>query len=300
MQSHLIMKSLAVLVPVALAAAALRAGEPEERPRLRKVAIGGGVELNYIERGQGVPVIFIHGTLGDYSVWESQLGPFAATYRAVAYSRRYNYPNSNTLEPKHSAVVEAEDLAALIKTLGLEKVHLVGHSYGGYAALLLAIKHPELVRTLTLAEPPVVFAGDKLDETKQRVIEQARAAFKNGNAEDAVRAIVDSTEPGKYDKIPKPFHALLLRNAPELKALVTSTEMYPPLDRDRVRKLTVPTLLLSGEKSPRSLKSATDELERLLPEMGQKRVTIADADHGMWFQQPDACRSAVLEFLRGK
>jgi len=187
-----------------------------------------------------------------------------------------------------------------IKKLYLGKVHVVGHSYGGYAALVLAGKHPELVRTLTLAEPPVVFTGDKIDEAKRRAVTRARDAFEKNSAEEAVRAIVDASEEGKYDRIPKPFHALLLRNAAELKALVTSEDMYPGIDRAVVLKIAVPTLLLSGESSPASLKSTSDELERLLPEKGRKRVIIANADHGMWFQQPGACRKAVMDFIRDK
>jgi non-heme chloroperoxidase len=288
-------------VPTFLAVpASLPAKSEDKSPDLAKVAVGDGVELRYVERGKGDVVLFIHGSLGDYSTWDGQLGPFAETYRAMAYSRRYNYPNTNKLRPKHSAVVEAEDLAAFIKKLDLGKVHIVGHSYGGYTALFLAVKHPELVRTLTLAEPPVVFAGNKVDDAKERLVKRARAAFEKGDPEDAVRTIVNSTGEGTYDKIPEAFRKKLLRNAQELEALVTSEDMYPALDPDAVRKITVPTLLLSGEKSQPSQKSIDEELERLLPEKGRQRVTIRDADHGMWFQQPDACRKAVLEFLRGK
>jgi pimeloyl-ACP methyl ester carboxylesterase len=262
--------------------------------------VGDGVELHYVERGKGVAVVFVHGTLGDYSTWAGQLGPFAETYRAVAYSRRYNYPNKNKLRANHSAVVEAEGLAAFIKKLDLGRIHVVGHSYGGYAALFLAVKHPELVRTLTLAEPPVVFAGDRVPDVKERVVKQARAAFAKGDTEAAVRAVVDSSHKGTYDKIPQPFRELVLRNARELEALVTSKDMYPALDRDAVRKIAAPTLLLSGEKSPPSQQLIDRELERLLPEKGRRRVVIRDADHAMWFQQPEACRRAVLDFLRGK
>src|SRR5262249_5255986 len=215
------------------------------------------------------------------------------------YSRRYNYPNPNKQRAKHSAIVEAEDLAALIKKLDLGKVHVLGHSYGAYTALFLAVKHPELVRTLTLAEPPVVFAGGRVEDAKERVRNQARAAFEKGDTEGAVRAVVNSGREGAYDKIPAPFRKLSVRNARELEALVTSDNMYPALARDAVRKITVPTLLLSGEKSAPSHKVVDDELERLLPEKGRQRVTIQGADHGMWFQQPAACRKAVLEFLRG-
>src|SRR5262249_33744691 len=161
------------------------ASRPEEEqngpPQLRRVTIRDGVELNYVEQGKGLPVVFVHGTLGDYSVWEGQVGSFAANYRSLAYSRRYNYPNVNKLAPNHSAVVEAEDLASLIEQLHLGKVHVIGHSYGAYAALFLALKHPDLVRTLTLAEPPVVFAGDKVDAAKERVVTRARAAFAKGS-----------------------------------------------------------------------------------------------------------------------
>jgi len=279
------------------AMASLAAGQKDAPTELRKVMVADGVELHYIERGQGVAVVFIHGTLGDYSAWDGQLGPFAETYRAIAYSRRYNYPNSNELRSQHSAVVEAEDLAGFIRKLDLGKVHLVGHSYGAYTALFLAVKHPELVRTLTLAEPPVVFMGDRVADAKERLIKRARAAFDKGDPADAVRTIVNSSREGTYEKLPEVLRKRLQRNAKELQALVTSDNMYPALDRAAVGKIAVPTLLLSGDKSPPSHKSIDAELERLLPAKKRQRVTISDSDHGMWFQQPEACRKAVLEFL---
>jgi pimeloyl-ACP methyl ester carboxylesterase len=295
------LRTTLLTVPVILAGATPLSAAPKgNAPQLPKVAVGGGVELHYLQRGRGVPVVFVHGTLGDYATWAGQLGPFAEHYRAIAYSRRYNYPNTNKLRPNHSALVEAEDLAAFIKKLGLGKVHVVGYSYGAYTALFLAVKHPDLVRTLTLAEPPVVFAGDRVAAAKQRVLRQARAAFKNGDPEGAVRAVVNFSRPGAYDQIPKPFRGLVLRNARELQALVTSAEMYPALDRDAVRKIAVSTLLLSGEKSSRSQKRIDDALERLLPRKRRQHIIIRGADHGMWFQQPGECRKAVLAFLRGK
>jgi non-heme chloroperoxidase len=291
----------AVIAPALLATVASMAAGQEDKPtELRKVAVGDGVELHYVERGKGVTVLFVHGTLADYSTWDGQLGPFAETYRAIAYSRRYNHPNTNKLRPKHSAVVEAEDLAALIRKLDLGKVHIVGHSYGAYAALFLAVKHPDLVRTLTLAEPPLVFAGERVEEAKAQLVKRARAAFEKGESEDAIRTIVNSSREGAYDKIPEPFRKRLQRNAQELEALVTSDNMYPGIDRAAVRTIAMPVLLLSGEKSPPSHKLIDEELERLLPEKGRQRAIIRDADHGMWFQQPEACRKAALEFLRGK
>src|SRR4029077_18012727 len=89
--------------------------------------------------------------------FEPQLESLSQRYRVVAYSRRYNYPNARSVPAaNHSALVEADDLANLLKALGASPAHVVGHSYGAYTALILALKHPELVRSLVLAEPPLL------------------------------------------------------------------------------------------------------------------------------------------------
>src|SRR6516164_7712414 len=89
--------------------------EPKPPADLKKVAVADGVELHYIERGKGVPVVFVTGGGGGYDEWVSHLGPFAESYRAIAYSSRYGYPNTNKPQPNYSPVVAADDLAALIK-----------------------------------------------------------------------------------------------------------------------------------------------------------------------------------------
>ena len=99
-----------------------------------------GVELHYIECGTGAPFVLVHGGVGDYCSWEPQLGPFSQHFRVVSYSQRYSYPNRNpVIAPNHSALTEAEDLAALIHQLTLGRVHLVGASHGAYARLDVAV-----------------------------------------------------------------------------------------------------------------------------------------------------------------
>jgi pimeloyl-ACP methyl ester carboxylesterase len=131
----------------------MTAQRPNKPAQLKKVTVADGVELHYVERGKGVPVVFVHGTIAEYGVWDRYLGPFADSYHALAYSRRYNSPNANPAKPKYSAMVDAEDLAALIKKLELGKSHIVGHSYGTYTALWLAVQHPQLVRSRPWPSP---------------------------------------------------------------------------------------------------------------------------------------------------
>lgn len=131
--------------------------EEKTSPQLQKVTVRDGGEIHYVEPGEGVPVVFIHCGLHDYSEWNDQLDAFTKKYHTVAYSRRYSYRNSSKLRTNQSAVVDAEDLVALLRSLDVsEKVHVVGHSYGAYTGLFLTVKHPEMVRTLTLWAPPIL------------------------------------------------------------------------------------------------------------------------------------------------
>jgi hypothetical protein len=89
---------LASVVLIALAAASLTAQDQGDTPTLKKIVVRDGVELHYEERGRGTPVIFVHGSLSDGSYWHDQLAPFAeAGFRAIAYSRRYNFPNNKVV-----------------------------------------------------------------------------------------------------------------------------------------------------------------------------------------------------------
>jgi non-heme chloroperoxidase len=85
-------------------------------PQIHAISIGHGITLHYVDEGKGVPVVFVHGSLSDGGYWADQIGPFAKHYRPIAYSRRYNYPNTNPAQPGYSALVDSDDLAAFIRT----------------------------------------------------------------------------------------------------------------------------------------------------------------------------------------
>lgn len=153
------MSRLAALGWIALAALACRiaaAGAAPAPGELPAIAVNG-VRLHYVERGAGEPVVFVHGALDDYREWEPVARSLADAYRTIAYSRRYNFPNDNpVVGDDHSALVEARDLAALIRALHAGPAHVVAASYGAYTALVLAIREPTLVESLTLVEPPLM------------------------------------------------------------------------------------------------------------------------------------------------
>ncbi|HVG00616.1 MAG TPA: alpha/beta hydrolase, partial [Chloroflexia bacterium] len=100
-----------------------------ERTQVRTIEVNG-TGLHYLERGEGPPVVFVHGGLGDFRTWLPQVETFSAHYHAISYSRRAHYPNAwppdYTLSPM---MLHVEDLAAFIQSLELGRTHIVGNSY---------------------------------------------------------------------------------------------------------------------------------------------------------------------------
>ena len=271
----------------------------------------GDVELHYFEQGKGPAVVMVHGGLEDYRAWQPQVKAFSERYRTVAYSRRYNYPNVGAApRPDYSARVDADDLAALIRTLKLAPAHVVAVSYGAYAALLLADRYPELVRSLVLSEPPVLRwlpdlpGGPPLfADIMAKVWDPSARAFREGD-QAGVKAAIDgfgelgysgSDQKMTFATLPPDVQTLLLANAPEWRVLTQSTDAFPELPPSAVRRIKAPTLLLGGQRSLALHGVIDKELQRLLPH--HERLVLPNATHEMWNEYPAECGSAALAFL---
>lgn len=274
-----------------------------------------GTSLECVENGSGEPVVFVHGSASDYRTWGAQLKEVGSRFRAFAYSRRYHWPNAPIPDDADYSMAEhVDDLQAVLRTLGTSPVRVVGHSYGGFVSLLLTIERPDLIRSLVLAEPPVItlFVGSpprppdllrllmREPRTALSIMKfgitgmgPATAAAKRGDAEGATRlsgrAILG---PEFYDRMSESRRQQTLDNFIQAEFLGSG---FPPLDPERVRQARTPTLLLSGERSPTVFHRLADGLQRLLPRV--ERNEIPGASHIMHEDNPSAFNEAVLSFL---
>jgi pimeloyl-ACP methyl ester carboxylesterase len=264
------------------------------------------VDLAYVAQGRGDPVVFVHGSLGDYRTWGFQMPSFAEKYLVVAYSRRYHWPNEQPGDRIPYAVAEhASDLGALIEALGLSPAHIIGSSYGAMTALTCAVARPGMVRSLVLGEPPLLpwlaqlADGAALVEAFMATsFGPAAQAFARNEAEAGIRMFLDGVlGPGAFDRLPPQASAAMLDNAAAMRAETTTPpeQYFPDLSTDEVGQLQTPTLLVQGAVSPLMFGLISEELVRCLPHA--ERVTIPAASHSMHGQNPTAYNAAVLAFL---
>ncbi|MFC8796699.1 alpha/beta fold hydrolase [Promicromonospora sp. NPDC057138] len=278
-----------------------------------------GVDLHYIEQGQGHPVVFVHGGFGDYRAWEQQWDAFAPSYRAIAVSCRGSWPNEK-LAPDETITLDTfvGDLAEFVRTVSVEPVHLVGHSSpGGFAGLCLARNHPELLRSLVLLEPPAFpVLGVNIPPSPLQVIRlllrspragaafirfgakgigPAMRAFARGDDEEAVRVFVTANVGADgFAAMPQEQFRRFVENAGPLKAQLRAG--FPTFGPDDAKAIQVPTLLVSGSKTPPHITAVTDRLEQLIPDV--RRLDIVGASHGMFTTHPTEFNAGVLHFIR--
>lgn len=298
--------ALAFAGPLALPSG-LHAGSPEaaavQDSELQPVRMNG-VELHYTDRGAGAPIVFVHGGLADYREWEPVAQALPEGFRTVVYSRRHSFPNRNAPPTAdHTMLREVEDVVALIEELRLGPVHIVGTSYGAFVALMVALHRPDLVRTVTAAEPPLLHwlrdiegGREPHDRFYSTVMRPSAAAFASGDSVGALTVALDHfVGPDGINQIPPEVRAMLLANVEDWRAITTAPDALPEVTREQLAALTVPVLFLSGERSADLHRLIDPEAARVIP--NAVRVVIAEGSHEMCVEQPAACAAEIGRFI---
>ena len=265
-----------------------------------KVLFVNGTELAYIERGQGPVVVLVHDTLGDYRSWAPQLTALARSYRVIAYSRRYHYPNhSNGKERDYSYEQNAKDLAEFIRALNAGPVRLVGFGYGASIAGMVAAEHPESVKELVVTEPAYEQLLDSTSAFRSRFAREEiygiiRKPLTKDKPERGVQIYVDwlgyqswagmsQEEQYRKKQNSNALHAQTLDAAPPNFVCATA------------KKITAQTLILSGQRrSPNSAEIA-GVLSACIP--NAERVTVSNSGASVYTDNPAEAGKILLDFL---
>ncbi len=104
-------------------------------------------------RGEGTPLLMIHGIIGDGTFFEKSAVYLASDYRVIVYDRRGYGENNAKQYDDYSIAAQAEDAACVLRSVSEEPAWILGYSAGGLIAIELALRYPELVQGMILMEP---------------------------------------------------------------------------------------------------------------------------------------------------
>lgn len=183
-----------------------------------------GISLYYESYGQGAPLLVIHGNGGSIDRLRCQIAFFSKTRRVVAADSRAHGHSDNGPGPlKYEQI--ADDLSELVRSLGIERVDVLGHSDGGIVALLLAIRHPSQVGSVVASSPNL----------RPNAVPSAWLA-RPGGPRDQLRLANEKILAGDH--------------AQDWVRLKMQKEMVlnePHISTDDLKKITAPTLIMAGD-----------------------------------------------------
>ncbi len=251
-----------------------------------------GVRLYYEEAGAGTAIVFVHEFAGDSRSFEPQLRYFSRRYRAIAFNAR-GYPPSEVPQDgdRYSQERARDDIRSVLDALGIAKAHIVGLSMGGFATLHFGLSYPERALSLVVAGCGYGAEPDKrglfYEETQKAAalieregMAQASKVYGSGPA----RVQFENKDPRGWAE----FAAQLAEHSSEGSARTMRgvQARRPSLWdlRERMRALSVPTLVVSGDEDDPCLEPGI-LMKRTIPTAAL--VVFPGSGHAVNLEEPD-------------
>jgi pimeloyl-ACP methyl ester carboxylesterase len=255
----------------------------------------GDYELNYVDRGDGPPLVLIHGLAGDQSAWLPQLEAWSESYRVIAFDNRGAGRSTQVDEPISTEDM-AHDTLGLMDALGVESACIVGRSMGGAIAQHIALLAPERVNGLVLCAS---FA--KLDPVGVRVLTNMREVleWRDSWADHARHSLPNFVSPAYYNGNPDVVERLLglIGGETRLPACYVA-QNHACLEHDtldRLHEIDCPVLILAGGRDPICSLTATGWMKERLPE--SELVVFEDSSHFFLVEEPERFMSVAGDWL---
>jgi pimeloyl-ACP methyl ester carboxylesterase len=253
-----------------------------------------GLRISYERRGDGPPLVLVHGYLGDGpTTWRPQLDGLADEFTVIAWDAPGAGQSSDPPE-LFGIGGYADCLAKFIQAIGLDRPHVAGLSFGGALVLAFAQRHPAIPRTLVLASAYAGWRGSLPADAAEQRLEQALTLSKLSPdelvgtllptmfSEGTGRDVVDAFGASMRAFHPSGFRAMARASAEDLRAALPD--------------IRVPTLLIYGDNDVRAPLTVAQGLHAGIA--GSTLVVLRGAGHVCNVEAPVEFNAAVRDFLR--
>jgi pimeloyl-ACP methyl ester carboxylesterase len=254
------------------------------------------IQLYHEEHGHGEPLVLIPGLSAGLWIWFKQTVPLSEQFRVITFDPRGIGRSPASPEPLTIRRL-ADDVAALLRELGLLRAHILGASFGGFVAQEFALAYPEMTRTLSLCctsfggpnhvapsmETLIAVTSTNGFNTKERIRRMLLPAF----SPEFARA-----HPEEVDRV------VNLRLANTLGEEVYRSQLSAAMGFDiesRLAEIAAPTLVLSGDSDAIVPVENSRNLASRIP--GAELKTIEGGSHLFFIERPDEVNRLVTAFL---
>ena len=299
----------------------LRAACPATCPRLpdearigarHRFVVANGVRFHLVEAGGGPLLLLLHGFPEFWYGWRSQIPALAERFHVVAPDLR-GYNLSGKPASGYDFETLASDVPALIRALGAERAHVVGHDWGGMVAWGAAIFYPEVVERLAIlnAPHPAAYLREVSSNPRQQLRSWYIALFQvRGLAEWLLtrgrgRSVADllrrsTMVPGSFRPADlAAYRRAMLRSGAARATLAYYRALWTTPPRQlRSRPVRAATLLIWGLHDVALVPELTEGLDEWVPDLRIER--IAEAGHWVQHEQPERVNRLLLEHFGGE
>lgn len=260
-----------------------------------------GVDTHYVKRGEGPPIVFVHGALMDHSQWTPQLEALDDEFTVYAYDVRGHGRTGGTDRSAYSMELFAEDLDAFLTELGIERPVLCGLSMGGAIAQTYASIHPENVGGLVLADtfsPELTTRRDRLlmASLRANVLPVKLLGYPRVSRFNTwVHELFNPDAGGQYERVDRLMAEAPRISSDEFAKVMQALAAFPNSELD-LSAITVPTAVLYGENEPGLMRRQALKIAAEIP--GSTVQELAGAGHASNLDQPEAFTNAVRALAR--
>jgi pimeloyl-ACP methyl ester carboxylesterase len=256
-----------------------------------------GAQIHWEEHGSGPQaVVFAHGLLFSGRMFDAQVEALEGRYRCITFDFR-GQGDSEVTASGYDMDTLTGDAAALIEALGLAPCHFVGLSMGGFVGMRLAIRRPELLRSLILLDTS---ADPEPEENapRYRLLNFIARWFGLRLVAGRVMRILFGRsflgDPARREQRELWRRRLIANHrigiSRAVDGVIDRAGVYDQLDR-----IAVPTLVVVGDEDAATIPEKAERIHRRIP--GSKLVMIPGAGHSSTIEEPEAVNRALEEFL---
>ncbi|MCG7337205.1 alpha/beta fold hydrolase [Sporosarcina sp. ACRSM] len=250
--------------------------------------------IHYQEKGTGEPLVFIHGVGLDHAMWEQQVNRLSEQYRVIVYDMIGHGGSSHPPGP-YSLSQYVEQLASLVDGLRLEKIHLVGFSMGGMVAQGFALTHPEKMKTLTIMNA----VANRTEMQRQAILARVEEVRTNGpqsTIEPAIQRWFTSDYLEGQGEVVNGIRTRLQTNNPA--SYIAAYTLFATADQelwDKLDRITVPTLVITGEEDVGSTPEMAQQIHEKITD--SELLIVPAMRHMLPVERPDIVNEAIHSFI---